>query len=190
MTLTANRIDFANDVRAYRHFAAEFDAPIRCELLYGDTSSAVARIASQYNFARFFPRRLDLDLGLPRYAPVVKALRDYIPDGSQDPVVAVLDLSAALRQTYRKDLLSPASKLLSFLWGRDILPYDNRTFAVLKTQTPNLVPKDYPAFCSAWVARFAECEDQIAEECSRQGASTERWFLERVFDWHLWRSVR
>ena len=190
MIVTANQIDFAADVRTYRHFAAEFDAPIRCELLYGDAHSAISRIASKYNFSRFFPRRLDLDLGLPRFAPVVNALRAHVPDGSQDAVVAVLELAATLRETYRKDVLSPASKLLSFLWGRDVMAYDQRAFSELRSYFPSLAAKDYPAYCSAWAACFTDFEEQIAEECSRQGASTDRWFLERVYDWHLWRSEK
>jgi hypothetical protein len=119
---------------------------------------------------------------------VVAALRSYVPDGSQDAVVAVLELAGNLRETYRKDVLGPASKLLSFLWGRDVIAYDKCAFDTLKRHFPALVAKDYPAYCSAWVSVFAEFEDQIAEECARQGASSERWFLERVFDWHLWRA--
>lgn len=188
MIVTAEATGFAEDVRAYRHFAAEFDAPIRCELLYGDAPAAVGNIAAKYNFSRFFPRKLDVEMGQVRYGPVVNALRSYVPDGSQDAVVAVLDLARELRGIYRKDLLAPASKLLSFLWGRDVMAYDQKAYATLKKRFPALVAKDYPAFCSAWVACFAEYEDQVAEECVRQGASTERWFLERVFDWHLWRN--
>ena len=32
------------------------------------------------------------------------------------------------------------------------------------------------------------CADEISAECARQNVSRERWFTERVFDWHLWRS--
>ena len=180
---------FAEDVRAYSRQAAEFDAPIRCELLYGDTHAAVGRIAGKYKIARFFPRRFDVDLGLPRYGPIVGALRTYHPDGSKDPVMAVLALGRDLRARYHKDALSAASKFLSFLWGRDIFVYDSRAFTALQRRFPGLLANDYQAYCSAWIAYFTESADQIASECARQGVSSERWVHERVFDWHLWRAA-
>ena len=181
-------VQFAEDVKSYCRFAAEFDAPIRCELLYGDAQAAVSRIIGKYRFALGFARKFDVDKGLLRYGPVVNALQSYVPDGSIDPVQAVLDLSGDLQRTYHKDALSAASKLLSFLWGRDILVYDSKALAALQKRFPTLKPKDYMSYCTAWVALFAECADQLASECARQGASDERWFHERVFDWHLWRS--
>ena len=85
-------------------------------------------------------------------------------------------------------MISAASKFLSFFWGRDILTYDSRALATLQRRFPTLLPKDYLSYCTAWVTLFAECEEQVARECALQGASNERWFHERVFDWHLWRS--
>ncbi|HVK57507.1 MAG TPA: hypothetical protein VM735_01905 [Candidatus Kapabacteria bacterium] len=179
---------FAGDVSAYSRYAAEFDAPIRCELLYGDTHGAIGQIAGKYRLARCFPRRFDVDLGLPRYGPIVSALQAYQPDGSSDPVLAVLDLSRDLQRCYHKGALSAASKFLWFLWGREVLIYDRQAFTTLQRRFPALPPRDYHSYCSAWVAYFTECAESISTECNRQGFSVERPFLERVFDWHLWRS--
>src|SRR5688500_3905487 len=184
----ADMTQFAQDVKAYSRYAAEFDAPIRCELLYGDAHAAVSRIAGKYRIAFSFARRFDVEVGLARFAPVVNALQSYLPDGSADPVQAVLNLTSDLQRAYRKEVLSAASKFLWFLWGRDILTYDTRALATLQRRFPALPPKDYLGYCNAWVTHFAECEEQIAHECALQGASSERSFHERVFDWHLWRS--
>ena len=179
---------FAQDVKAYSQYALEFDAPIRCELLYGDPHAAVSTIAGKHRLATNFSRKFDVDVGLVRYAPVVNALQSYLPDGTRDPVQAVLDLTRDLQQIYKKELVSAASKLLWALWGRDILIYDSRRLASLQKHFPNLRPKDYLGFCSAWLTLFSESAEQIAEECAVQGVSQERWFHARVFDWHLWRS--
>ena len=179
---------FVADVRAYTQFSAEFDAPIRCELLYGDTHGAIARIASRYKIARYFPRRCDIDQGLPRYGPVATGLQKYPHDGSKDPVMAVVQLTRDLTEHYQTDLLTAASKFLSFSWGRDVFVYDPHALRALQVRFPTLKPRDYQGYCSAWVAYFNECADEIAAECSRQRVSKERWFHEQVFDWHLWRS--
>src|SRR5687767_4851368 len=97
MTAGAEKVSFANDVRAYSQYAAEFDAPIRCELLYGDAHDAINRIARRFGIVPGFARRFDVDRGLPRYGPVVAALQEYLPDGSRDPVEAVLDLTRDLQ---------------------------------------------------------------------------------------------
>lgn len=179
---------FAEDVKAYSKYAAEFDAPIRCELLYGDAPAAISRIAGKFKLGLSFPRKFDVEVGQTRYAPVVNALQYYLPDGTRDPVQAVLDFTRDLQEAYQKEMLSAASKFLWFLWGRDILVYDSRSLVSLQKRFPTLKAKDYQAYCSAWVSHFAECAEQVAEECARQGASSERWFHERVFDWHLWRA--
>lgn len=186
--LQADMMQFAEDVRAYSRYAAEFDAPIRCELLYGDAHAAVSRIAGKYRIAFSFPRKFDVEVGLARYAPVVNAMQSYLPDGSRDPVQAVLNFTSDLQRTYQKEVLSASSKFLWFFWGRDILTYDSRALATLQRRFPTLRPKDYLGYCSAWVTLFAECEEQVAKECALQGVANERWFHERVFDWHLWRS--
>jgi hypothetical protein len=186
----AGMTEFAEDVRAYSRYAAEFDAPIRCELLYGDAQSAISRIAGKFKLGLSFPRKFDVKMGQARYAPVVNALQYYLPDGTRDPVQAVIDFTRDLQETYQKEVLSAASKFLWFLWGRDILVYDSRSLASLQRRFPALQSKDYQGFCSAWVSDFAECAEQVAEECARQGASSERWFHERVFDWHLWRAEK
>lgn len=180
--------EFAEDVRAYSRYAAEFDAPIRCELLYGDAQVAISKIAGKFKLGLTFPRKFDVEMGQARYGPVVEALQYYLPDGTRDPVQAVIDFTRDLQDTYQKEGLSAASKFLWFLWGRDILVYDSRTLVSLQKSVPTLQSKDYHGFCSAWVSHFAECAEKIAEECARQGASSERWFHERVFDWHLWRA--
>jgi hypothetical protein len=189
MTAAAEKISFANDVRAYSQYAAEFDAPIRCELLYGDAQEAINRMARRFGMVSGFARKFDVERGLPRYGPVVAALQSYLPDGSRDPVEAVLDLTRDLQSKYRRHLLSASSKILWSLWGRDILIYDNRSFLTLQRRFPNLRPRDYPAYCLAWVTMFAESAEEIAKECANQKACNERWFHERVFDWHLWRSA-
>ena len=190
MTAGAEKISFANDVHAYSQYAAEFDAPIRCELLYGDAHEAINRLARKFAIVGGFARKFDIDRGLPRYGPVVTALQSYLPDGSRDPVEAVLDLTRDLQGKYQKHLLSASSKILWALWGRDILVYDHRGFLALQGRFPQLRPREYQGYCLAWISLFAECADEIAMECARQKACGERWFHERVFDWYLWRSAR
>ena len=73
---------FAEDVKAYTRYAAEFDAPIRCELLYGDAHAAISRIAGKYRVALSFPRKFDVEVGLVRYSPVVNALQSYPRTGA------------------------------------------------------------------------------------------------------------
>lgn len=184
----ADMTEFAEDVRAYSRYAAEFDAPIRCELLYGDAQGAISRIAGKFKLGLSFPRKFDVEMGQARFGPVVNALQYYLPDGTRDPVQAVLDFKCDLQETYQKETLSAASKFLWFLWGRDILVYDSRSLVSLQKRFPALQPRDYPGYCSAWVSLFAGCAEEVAEECARQGTSSERWFHERVFDWHLWRA--
>jgi hypothetical protein len=190
MTAGAEKLSFAGDVRACAQYAAEFDAPIRCELLYGDAHEAINQLARRFGIVGGFARKFDVDRGLPRYGPVVAALQSYPPDGSRDPVEAVLDLTRDLQNKYQKHLLSASSKILWALWGRDILIYDTRAFVALQQRSPQLRPRDYQGYCLAWVSMFAECADEIAKECARQGACGERWFHERVFDSYLWRSAK
>ena len=181
-------MQFAEDVKAYSRNAAEFDAPIRCELLYGDAREAVSKITGKYRCALSFPRQYDVHRGLNRFDPVIDALQYYAPDGTRDPVHAVLDLTTELQAAYHRDALSAASKILWFLWGRDILVYDKRTLVALQQRYPKLPPRDYREYCYAWIALFTEYADAIAETCAKLGAPNERSFHERVFDWHLWRS--
>ena len=190
MIASPETLFFANDVRAYSQYAAEFDAPIRCELLYGDAHEAIDRLARKFAIVGGFGRKYDVDRGLRRYGPVVAALQSYLPDGSRDPVEAVLDLTRDLQSKYQKHLLSAASKILWALWGRDVLIYDQRGFVALQRRFPHLRPRDYQGYCLAWISLFAECADEIAKECARQNACSERWFHERVFDWYLWRSAK
>jgi hypothetical protein len=190
MVASVKKISFAADVRAYRQFAAEFEAPIRCELLYGDAPEAINKLARRFAIVGGFARKFDVDRGLPRYGPVVSALQSYLPDGTRDPVEAVLDFTRDLQGKYHRHLLSASSKILWALWGRDILIYDARGFQTLQRRFNHLSPRDYHGYCLAWVAMFAECADEIGEECARQRVCNERWFHERVFDWYLWRSAK
>ena len=190
MIASLEKLSFAADIRAYSQYAAAFDAPIRCELLYGDAHEAIDQLARRFAIVGGFARKFDVDRGLRRYGPVVAVLQEYLPDGSRDPVEAVLDLTRDLQSKYQKHLLSASSKILWALWGRDILIYDNRALQTLQRRSDHLRPRDYQGYCLAWVAMFAECADEIAEECARQGACGERWFHERVFDWYLWRSAK
>lgn len=180
---------FEQDARAYANYEAKFDTPIRKMLANGNPLEAIRKIAGAYRVARNFPRAFDEEVGIPRYEPVVKALAKYLPDNT-DSIDAVLSLTRDLRQIYRRDVLSASSKFLWFAWGRDIIIYDSQALASLRTHFPNLraTVNDYPAYCDAWRTRFSECSDEIANECVKQKVSAERWFHERVFDWHLWRS--
>jgi hypothetical protein len=179
---------FEHDVKAYTDYSAKFDAPTRHALLHGDSREAIRRIAGAYRVARSFSRRFDEAVGIARYEPVVSALRAYQPNSGVDPIDAVLRLTRELQQTYRREVLSASSKFLWFAWGRDIIIYDSQALATLRTRYPDLQPKDYSGYCLAWKTLFCECSEDVASECARQGASHERWFHERVFDWHLWRS--
>jgi len=179
---------FEQDVKAYTSYSAKFDAPIRHALLNGDARDAIRRIAGAYRVARNFPRRFDEAVGVARYEPVVSAMRSYHPGSGIDPIDAVLRLTRDLQQVYQREVLSASSKFLWFAWGREIIIYDSQALATLRTRSPNLQAKDYPAYCAAWKVLFSECSEEVANECARQGASSERWFHERVFDWYLWRS--
>jgi hypothetical protein len=105
-----------------------------------------------------------------------------------DPVEAVLRLTRDLQQIYHREVLSASSKFLWFAWGQEIIIYDSQALAALRARVPNLRVKDYRAYCAAWSALFSECAEGVANECARQGKSSERWFHERVFDLYLWRS--
>jgi len=179
---------FEQDVKAYAAYAAKFDTRFRKALANGDPRDAIRRIAGAYRVARNFPRRFDEAVGIPRYEPVVKALAAYPPNIGINPIEAVLRLTRDLQQIYRREVLSASSKFLWFAWGGEIIIYDSQALATLRTRSPKLRAKDYPAYCAAWKALFSECSEDVANECARQETSSERWFHERVFDWYLWRS--
>ena len=179
---------FEQAVKAYTNYAAKFDTRIRQALTDGDPRDAIRKIAGAYRIARNFPRRFDEAVGLPRYEPVVRALAAYPPSIDINPIEAVLGLTRDLRGVYHREVLSASSKFLWFIWGREIIIYDSQALATLRTRSPNLRAKDYPAYYAAWKTLFSECSEEIANECARQEASSERWFHERVFDWYLWRS--
>jgi hypothetical protein len=179
---------FEQDVKAYASYAAKFDTPIRQALADGDSRDAIQRIAGAYRVGRNFSRRFDEAVGIPRYEPVVRALAAYPPSIGMDPIEAVLRLTRDLQQIYHREVLSASSKFLWFAWGREIIIYDSQALATLQTRSPDLQAKDYPAYCAAWKALFSEYSEDVANECARQGAPSERWFHERVFDWYLWRS--
>lgn len=179
---------FEQDVKTYANYAAKFDTRIRQMLANGDARDAIRKIAGAYRVARNFPRRYDELLGIPRYEPVVRALAAYPPNIGINPINAVLRLTFDLQQIYHREVLSASSKFLWFAWDREIIIYDSQALATLQKRSPNLQAKDYPAYCTSWKALFSECSNEIAIECARQGASNERWFHERVFDWYLWRS--
>jgi len=178
---------FREDVEEYTRFAAKFDTPVRYELLHGNSHEAISRIAGFYRVARSFSRKFDEGIGLARYEPVLSAIWSYQPERSQDPIEAVLDLTRDLKRLYRKEVLSASSKFLWFAWGREIIIYDSQALASIQTRFPTLKPKNYYGYCSAWRTLFAEDMGEIESECLRQAACMERWFHERVFDWHLWR---
>jgi len=179
--------NFESDVNAYADYAAKFDTRIRQALANGDPRDAIRRIAGAYRVARNFRRRFDEAVGIPRYQPVVTALTAYPPSSGIDPIEAVLRLTRDLQQIYHREVLSASSKFLWFAWGRGIIIYDSQALAALRTHFPNLRAKDYPSYCAAWKTLFSKCSQEVANECTRQGASSERWFHERVFDWYLWR---
>jgi hypothetical protein len=178
---------FEHDVKEYANCAAEFDMPVRHALANGDSHEAIRRIAGKYRVARNFGRKFDEAIGIPRYEPVVKALAAYPATSGINPIDAVLRLTRDLKQIYQREVLSASSKFLWFAWGTEIIIYDSQALATLRNHSPGLRAKDYPAFCITWKALFSECSEEIGGECERQGASSERWFHERVFDWYLWR---
>lgn len=180
---------FEQDVEEYAKCAAEFDMPVRHVLLAkANISGAIRRIVGKYRVARYFGRKFDEAIGIPRYEPVVKALAAYPPNIGINPIEAVLRLTRDLKQIYHREVLSASSKFLWFVWSRGVIIYDSQALTTLRKRCSNLQAKDYPADCAAWRAFFSECSEEIANACAKQGASGERWFHERVFDWYLWRS--
>lgn len=173
---------FAQAVEAYAKHDTEFVTPIRQALINGDALEAIRRIAGIYRVARNFPRRFDEGLGIARYEPVVRALKTYSPSGGIGPIDAVLRLTGELQQIYHREVLSAASKFLWFAWGREIIIYDSQALATLQMHSLNLRSKDYPAYCASWKSLFSEYSREIADECTKQRASNEDWFHERVFD--------
>jgi hypothetical protein len=179
---------FEQDVKEYANCAAEFDIPVRHALTDDNPRDAIRKIAGKYRIARNFGRKFDEAVGIPRYEPVVKAMAAYPSNVGINPIDAVLRLTRDLQQIYHREVLSASSKFLWFAWGREVIIYDSQALAALRTHSPDLQPKDYPAYCAVWKARFSECSEEIARECASQGESSEHWFHERVFDWYLWRS--
>lgn len=179
---------FERAVEKYAKCWTEFDSPFRQELAKGDAEKAIRKIAGKYRVARNFPRKFDEAVGIPRYDPVLKKMQCYCSSSNIDPIDAVLRLTRDLEHVYQREVLSASSKFLWFAWGREIIIYDSQALAALQSHAPDLRPKDYRGYCSAWKNLFSECSAAVAAECARQGASNERWFHERVFDWYLWES--
>ena len=178
---------FEKDVKQFKEHAEKNVTPIRRDLLGDDPLGAISKIAGLYRVARCFNRKYDESVGLARYQPILDGLRSYGRNGGKDPIEAVLALKEDLKRSYHKEVLSASSKFLWYEWGSQIIIYDSQALTAIRKRFPSLKPADYYRYCSAWKSLFNECSQDVAEECARLGASNERWFHERVFDWHLWR---
>lgn len=116
----------------------------------------------------------------------------------------VVQLAHDYRQAGFLFNLSAASKLL-WLSSRKNIVYDSRAFVALKNGWGHRgVKQDYPAYCAAWRRAFAENKQDIQAAVLElpkvraflPGATppdkdllklvNQPWFLERVFDIHLW----
>jgi hypothetical protein len=163
----------------------------------------VARI---YGIARNF--RLELEGDNARLSPVWEALKEINePTSDEDAKECVNKLVELLKQTYKSELLSAASKFLWMRFGRPFIIYDSLTSKWIDhiDHIECLSTRPYDNFYDAWRKKFEEnqkkiiaaCEELLnanvtkflcpteAEEKEFEEAIKSPWFAERVFDFAI-----
>jgi hypothetical protein len=163
-------------------------------------------VAKIYGIARNF--RLELEGDNARLTPVWDALKEINEPSSdkdakdKDAKECVNKLVGLLKQTYKSELLSAASKFLWMRFGSPIIIYDLLTRNWIRNQREYSKIKTYIEFYDAWRTNFdnhqkkidAACEEllraqvrkflcpsDVTEEEYVQAVSS-REFKERVFD--------
>lgn len=129
----------------------------------------------------------------------------------QGPITAenicnhVNSLAANFRDTYGRNAVSAASKLLWLIFKSPVIIFDSRAAKwlydakYLETKTA-----DYNSYRIAWLNAFQESEHDLENACNKlvhaksfslasdmndnnfKNLVTERWFRERVFDKYIW----
>jgi len=163
------------------------------------------KVANDYRIARNFRKEID---GCERFSPVWKALVEIKkrPDSEEDAKNYVNQMVESLKPTYKRVLLSAASKFLWMRFGSPIIIYDSLT-AKWMCRNGNC-PNNwlYNDFYDAWRKKFNENQKEIVAACDAllkanittflcpsecpseeeknefEQAVKSLWFAERVFD--------
>lgn len=164
--------------------------------------AAIGEAAARFGIARNFRSAYDVDIGLARFVPVLDLLEgqrsEDFTDSLTESVLAVRNqLSALYGGT---NLLSATTKFLWLKLQTPIVIYDRQAREALGTRNGDL-----PAYYDAWFDRYAglreeietaslslvemgkyTCDPSLATPEFLSSLVREEWFLQRVFDIHLW----
>jgi hypothetical protein len=171
------------------HYAnqwANLDRPLFEGLRQGHTEqqrlATLGSLCSKYKIARSLRRAYDVDVGLPRYQPLLKLVdrckkRCPAPSSPNEVVLWFRDELSAHYGGVRA--LSLSSKVLWFVYRSPVIIYDKYVQVALETPAG-----DYRSYQERWIERFKDLKKEVAFASTQY--SGQRWFHERVFDIHLW----
>lgn len=157
-----------------------------------------------YGVARNLSERYDVDVGLPRYKPVLDildSLHTYPFRSGSGLVRSVLGVKERISSRYGgKDVLSLATKFLWLKIKSPIIIYDNRARRAVGARSGDLA-----GYYSRWNKCFVAHEEEIVVACQSlpqvreycvdtatatpdyvSRVAAKRWFRERVLDTYLW----
>jgi hypothetical protein len=164
---------------------------------------SLSEAITYFQVARSLPRKYDVERGLRRYEPLLRAFHE-LPQSStydNDFVELVDRFQRRIGSSYGgRNLISLSSKLLWLRFRDPFIIYDSRVRGALK-----LTSTDYGEFVERWLSSFEQYESQIARVCSFLPSilrylvadseavedevaadCSEPWFHRRVFDIFLW----
>jgi hypothetical protein len=183
-----------------RHFMKALKFPEGSE-----TDSELARkelfeVAKHYDIIRNFK----LEEGTPRLLPAWSALKGIeAPASGEDAKERVTELVANLRDAYKRDLWSAASKFLWMRFQSPIVIYDSITWRWMCDNGGCPRGGGYDGFYDAWQRKFDENKAEIRAACEElkelstatkffgsdkpsqqqfEADVSSGWFAERVFD--------
>lgn len=181
------------------------DLELCCALTEGNEDeklTALKKPAAVYRVARNVRKKYDIELGIPRFKPILDIIDDLTEaDFRRDRIAAIISIRDRISAQYgHRDVSSLTTKFLWLKIKSPIIIYDNQARKALGTDAGDL-----SAFYSVWQSRFTENADQINAACcslaraARYAIDTvtatekyisniaaNQWFKERVFDVSLW----
>jgi hypothetical protein len=183
----------------------EADSRLYHQVSHGTHSQkleAVNEAATRFRIARNLSTQYDTSLGLARYQPALAVIDNLTPEDFVGDLTAnVLRIRDKLKSAYGgRNVLSATTKLLWLKLRSPIIIYDQQARDALGTR-----PGDLESFYDEWRRMFelskpaivdavASLVDVLDYTVDPQTATrdyvlefrTADWFLERVFDTHLW----
>lgn len=162
--------------------------------------------AQYYGVARNFKTLASETAAGNRLSAALNALEQVAEQFDGDRVDDEVDrLAARFKSTYKKYLVSAASKFLWLKFQSPVVIYDNRALNTLRNVCGEPLTDDsYSIYRTAWRRQFQDHEDAIGSTCHELHRAkpfslahaqpdtdfstlvNQHWFHERVFDKYLW----